>query len=442
MARCIILVLALALWFGSLATPAAAARQSALTVEINKGQVVRLPRPAATVFVADPDIADVQVKSPTLFYVFGKQVGETTLIAADADDELLMDVPVTVDHNLSRLREALGELLPGTPLTVSTVAGSVVLEGVVPTPRHAEDARRLAAVVAGGEDFLINRLGVEAPTQVNLRVRVAEMNRDISKSLGFNFGAVARFGNFSLGLLSVNPFRGASTSGITAASAGNKLDINGVIDAMESDRLVRILAEPNLTALSGETASFLAGGEFPIIYPEDEDTAAVQFKQFGVSLAFTPTVLDDGRINLHVRPEVSQLSSQGAVDINGFSIPALTTRRAETTVELASGQSFAIAGLLRQEGDQGLSKFPGLGDVPVLGTLFRSTEFQRHETELVIIITPYAVVPVSDDRLATPTDGLLPPHDIERILFGAQWRRDRVRSADVGLVGPVGFQLD
>jgi pilus assembly protein CpaC len=421
-------------WFG-------AAWAETIAVEVNKGRVLRLPRAAATVFVADPAIADVQVKSPTLIYLYGKTIGETTLIAADGDEVLMLDAPVTVSHNLARLGDALSELMPGTPLQVSTVGNAVVLEGTVASPRQAEDARRLAAVIAGGDDFVINRLSVSAPTQVNLRVRVAEMSRDVSKNLGFSLDATAAFGNFALGLLTANPFAGAVSSGVIASFSGGGLDVNGIIDAMEGSRLVRILAEPNLTALSGETASFLAGGEFPIVYPGDEDGTSVVFKQFGVSLAFTPTVLDDGRINLHVRPEVSQLSSQGAVDVGGFSIPALTTRRAETTVELASGQSFAIAGLLRQEGDENLSKFPGLGDLPVLGTLFRSTAFQRTETELVIIVTPYTVAPVSERLLASPVDGLLPPHDVERIMFGAQWRREHPRTAASALSGPVGFLL-
>jgi pilus assembly protein CpaC len=287
----------------------------------------------------------------------------------------------------------------------------------------------------------LNRVRVTAATQVNLRVRVAEMSRAVTKELGFRLTGAGSLGNnLGLSFATANPFAATALGSLgVAVRAG--FDVNGIVDALEQDQLVRLLAEPNLTALSGQTASFLAGGEFPVVFPVDRDRVVIEYKEFGVSLAFTPTVLGDGRINLHVRPEVSELSQRGAVEIDGFSIPALTTRRAETTVELASGQSFAIAGLLRADTDQDVAKLPGLGDLPILGTLFRSQQFQRNETELVIIVTPYAVAPVSGP-LAAPTDGLLPPHDVERLFRGAYWRTENPRSPKVGgLAGPVGFEL-
>jgi pilus assembly protein CpaC len=214
--------------------------------------------------------------------------------------------------------------------------------------------------------------------------------------------------------------------------------------------VLSILAEPNLTALSGETASFLAGGEFPIPVPQEDGKVTIEFKDFGVQLAFTPVVLDRGRISLHVGPEVSELTTTGAVSINGFVIPALTTRRAETTVELGSGQSFAIAGLLKNNVDHDVSKFPGLGDLPVLGSLFRSDSFRNDETELVIIVTPYLVRPVSDPGMAVPTDGLNPPNDAERIFLGqidgepstADQGNAETGMDDQQLAGSVGFMLD
>jgi pilus assembly protein CpaC len=225
-----------------------------------------------------------------------------------------------------------------------------------------------------------------------------------------------------------------------------------VVDALEDERLLTVLAEPNLTAMSGETASFLAGGEFPIPVPQDGGTISIEYKKFGVSLAFKPTVLSDGRINLSVTPEVSELSAAGSITISNFVIPALSTRRAETTVELGSGQSFAIAGLLQSSQDQTTSKFPALGDLPVLGPLFRSDVYQRGETELVIIVTPYVVRPVSQ-KMALPTDGLVPPNDYERIfgnkaafdsnqvMSNPQQRPENNLPGQRRLAGPYGFVL-
>ena len=226
-------------------------------------------------------------------------------------------------------------------------------------------------------------------------------------------------------------------------------DLNAVIDALEEEGLISVLAEPNLTALTGEAASFLAGGEFPILVPDSDGRVTIEFKKFGVSLSFTPTLIGQDRVNLHVRPEVSQLSSTNAVTLNNFQVPSLTTRRADTTVELGSGQSFAIAGLIQNNVTHDISKFPGLGDVPVLGSLFKSDRFQREESELVIIVTPYVVRPVSRPRLASPTDGLQSPHDWERIVNGGTHRQQPSAGSPVtidrhgeSLIGPVGFLLD
>jgi pilus assembly protein CpaC len=242
---------------------------------------------------------------------------------------------------------------------------------------------------------------------------------------------------------------GAADAVVGGFSSGN-FDVNTVIDALENEGLLTILAEPNLTTTSGETASFLAGGEFPIPVPQDNNTITIEFKKFGVGLAFTPTLLNDGRINLRVRPEVSQLSSNGEVRINGFAVPALTTRRAETTIEVGSGQSFAIAGLIQNNTTHDVRRFPGLGDVPILGALFRSDGFRRNETELVIVATPYIVKPVSDSRMVSlPTDGLIAPSDLERLGRDPLVRQQQpvgqptpVLSSGRRLVGTVGFTLD
>ncbi|PIW27051.1 MAG: pilus assembly protein [Rhodospirillales bacterium CG15_BIG_FIL_POST_REV_8_21_14_020_66_15] len=428
-----------------------------IRMEVNKGRLVRLTRPASTVFIADPRIADVQVKSPSLVYLFAKAPGETTLYAVDQGERVLANVDITVDHNLSRLRDAIAKLAPDHDVRVDSVDGALVVDGVVASASKAEDIRRLAASFAGTPENVINRLGVDAPNQVNLRVRVAEVARDVDKQLGFNWSAIGSIGAFAFGIATANPFAAnVITQTLTVDpgrfSAGGgrfTFDVNGVIDALEEEGLVTVLAEPNLTAMSGETASFLAGGEFPILVPEGDNRVVIEFKEFGVSLAFTPTISGDSRINLHVRPEVSQLSNTNAVTLNNFQVPSLTTRRAETTVELGSGQSFAIAGLLQNNVTHSISEFPGLGDVPVLGTLFKSDRFQREESELVIIVTPYIVKPTPTRRLAAPTDGYQAPHDIERIIGGSTGRHadapakpKTVTRDGRALIGPVGFTFE
>ena len=430
---------------------------AALQLEVNKGRLVRLDRPAGTVFIADPEIADIQVKSPSLVYLMGKKPGETTLYAVDEAENVLASVAIRVNLNLSRLRDAIRALAPRGDVDVTSIDDTLVLEGVVESALIAEDVRRLAVRIAGDEEAVINRLGVDAPNQVNLRVRIAEIARGVDKQLGFNWNIVGTLGGLSLSLFTTNPFASAvgiaanniHNHGVTADFNVKNWDFNALIDALEEEGLVTILAEPNLTALTGETASFLAGGEFPILVPDANGRVTIKFKRFGVSLAFTPTVIGENRINLHVRPEVSQLSNQNAVKLNDFDVPSLVTRRAETTVELGSGQSFAIAGLLQNNVTHDIRKFPALGDIPVLGALFRSDRFQRDESELVIIVTPYIVRPASRTRLAAPTDGFVPPHDVERLITGGTHRRNPVagkpRTMDRSgktLIGPVGFQLN
>jgi len=274
-------------------------------------------------------------------------------------------------------------------------------------------------------------------------VRVIEAQRQALKRVGINWESVGRIGSFALGLASPTDIAfsdsgsllrmGAPAGGllnIRNTGAGGR-DINAVVDLLATENFISILAEPNLVALSGETASFLAGGEFPVVATSGLNQVSVTYKQFGVSLAFTPTIYGDGRINLKVRPEVSQLSTQGQVVLNGFTIPALTTRRAETTVELGSGQSFMIGGLINNTSSQDIQRLPGLGDIPILGALFRSDSFQRNETELVILVTPYIVKP-SSGRMMTPADGHVPPNDADRYLFGKTYRQQ-----PAGQGGPV-----
>ena len=428
-----------------------------IEIEASKGTLLRLDSPASAVFVADPDVADIQVKSPRLIYILGKRAGQTTLYAVDGQEHVLANRRITVSHNISRLRDALKAMVPDATIDARSVDSNVVLSGTVHTAAEAEEARRLATGIVNDPKKVLSNIAVTAPSQVYLRVRVAEVSRDVLKQFGINWDATLSSGSFLLGLASGNPVmaagnfltRNAGTNSVFGSLSKGKLDLNGLIDALDDEGLITVLAEPNLTAISGKPANFLAGGEFPIIVPDTNNRATVAFKQFGVSLAFTPTILGPDRISLHVNPEVSQLSTAGAVQISGFTIPALTTRRAETTVELGNGQSFAIAGLLQNNITQDISKFPGLGDLPVLGTLFRSDKFQRKESELVIMVTPYIVRPISAGRIAAPTDGLIPPTDTDRVLHGQLYRPSLEHGVKAPVVGdthgaaaPLGFALD
>lgn len=444
----------------SLAGGAPVAAQSELTptgstirVELNEGTLVRLERPAASVFIANPEVADVAIKSPRLVYVFGKAPGETTLYAVDENENVLINASLSVSHNLSRLEGTLRSLLPGSTVNVLSIDGGIVLDGYVDTAIESADAQLLATRFVAEGETVINRLRVTEPNQVNLRVRVAEVSRQVLRQLGFNWAAAINGSDIAFGLVSKS-LPGASailgnplqpTDKFFADISAGDFDLNALIDALAEENLVSLLAEPNLTALSGETASFLAGGEFPVPISQESDntsaTITVEFKNFGVSLAFTPTVLSSSRISMRVRPEVSALSDQGAVQLGNFVIPALTVRRAETTVELASGQSFAIAGLIQNNGRLSATKIPGLGDIPILGELFRSDSFNRQETELVIIVTPYVVKPVPANMIAAPTDPTFLPEGGSRLSMAPATVPGPSANAG-GLVGPVGFVIE
>lgn len=433
-----------------------------LQLEVKKGRLLRLSTPVSAVFVADPEIADVQAQSPTLLYVYGRRAGTTSLYAVDDAQQVVLRREVQVRHNLSRLRQVLAEALPDHPLTLQSVEGGLILSGRLPTAVAAQEAREIAARFLGEGETLVNRLQVAAPTQVSLQVRVAEVSREAVKLFGINWDTLFTPGDFVFGLATGRAFLDRTTGAVgrlvdPAGTAGGlfgqfssgESNINTLIDALEREGLVTVLAQPNLTALSGETASFLAGGEFPVPVGTNDNQIQIEFKQFGISLAFTPTVLSPERISLKVRPEVSDISEKGAIRVRDLVIPALSTRRAETTVEIGSGQSFAIGGLISNSTRSNLDKFPGLGDLPVLGTLFRSTNFQRSESELVIIVTPYLVRPVAAAALKTPLDELRPASDLERILTGRLVRAGTVpgpggpgQPGGPRLRGAAGFAFD
>jgi pilus assembly protein CpaC len=446
---------------------------AAIGLEVGKGELLRLDRDADTVFVADPDIADVRVKTARLIYIFGKAPGETSLYAVDAEQHVITNKPVVVKRNIARLQAAIDQMVPDGSVDVKAVDESLVLSGHVETPGESEEARRVARNFVTDDKQLINHISVDAPSQVNLRVRIAEVQHNVVKQLGINWDVIGHIGSFAMGLATGSPAvsglaagsttplnfitRNAGVGGTTDSIFGGvnttTLAVDSVIDALDQNGLVNILAEPNLTAASGETASFLAGGEFPIPVPQpgssgSAPTITITYKQFGVALAFTPVILAGGRISLRVRPEVSQITTNGQVQINGFSIPALSTRRAETTIELGSGQTFAIGGLLQNNISDTINKVPGLNELPILGALFRSTQFQRNETELVILVTPYLVRPVSDKRLATPRDGYTPPNDAEMVFRGITERpmappgtQQPTGPNGNAVIGPAGFIL-
>ncbi len=416
-----------------------------IVLSIGRGQLVTVPGSMANIFVANDTIADVQVKSQRQLYVFGKAGGETTLYASNSAGDIIWSANVRVGANLDSIPQMLGLAMPEANIQVATMgANTVLLTGTVAAPEDAAEAERLVAAFLGDQANVISRLRMATPLQVNLRVRFAEVSRSLVRTLGTNLTTIDGSGGFKFGIgtgrspattitndpnlplgigtavtgYTVDPSTGeiiqAPGTSVTRAQGVSTiagmgrflgLDILGALDAGETMGLVTTLSEPNLTALSGETAEFLAGGEFPIPLSQGLGTTTIEYKNYGVSLAYTPVVLSNGRISIRVRPEVSELSSQGAVTINNFTVPALTVRRAETTVELGSGQSFMIAGLMSNNAQSTIDKLPGAGDLPIIGNLFKSQNFRKGQTELVIVVTPYLVKPVDDSEIVLPTDG-------------------------------------
>jgi pilus assembly protein CpaC len=367
---------------------------------------------------------------------------------------------VRVGSNLDSIDQMLGLAMPEAKINVATMGtNTVLLTGTVAAPEDAAEAERLVSAFVGEGAHVISRLRMATPLQVNLRVRFAEVSRSLVRAIGVNLTTIDSSGGFRFGIgqgrtsgmptvtpsyidpatgmrvfppLGVGRSTGPAGSNVVTNIANGTtlgafgrflgLDVGSALDLAERDGLVTTLSQPNLTALSGETAEFLAGGEFPIPLSQGLGTTTIEYKKYGVSLAYTPTVLSNGRISIRVRPEVSELSSQGAITLNGFSVPALTVRRAETTVELGSGQSFMIAGLLSNNAQNTIDKAPGVGDLPILGNLFRSTEFRKGQTELVIVVTPYLVNPVDDSEIDLPTDGFRAPNVGEQMLLNAENR--------------------
>ncbi len=426
-----------------------------IVLSIGRGELVSIPGSMADVFVANENIADVQVKSQRQLYVFGKSGGETTVYASNARGDVIFSANIRVGNNIGSIDQMLALAMPDAQVNVATMGtNTVLLTGTVAAPEDAAEAERLVQAFLGENTNVISRMKTATPLQVNLQVKFAEVSRSLVREIDGNLatydfaiggfrGGVGTGRGLGSGTNVFDPAGpvgvgagvrqpaltfpdGTSISGPAIDSDGNTsiaglgrlfgLDVIGALDLSERLGLITTLSQPNLTALSGETATFLAGGEFPIPISQGLGNVSVEYRDFGVSLSYTPTVLANGRISLRVRPEVSELSSQGSVTLNGFQIPALTIRRTETTVELGSGQSFMIAGLMSTNSQNALDKAPGLGDVPILGNLFRSRDFRRGETELVIVVTPYLVKPVNASDIKLPTDGYRSSSELQQLI--------------------------
>lgn len=410
-----------------------------LTIAIGATETFRTGAAFVDLVVGDPDVADVMPLTDQSFYIHGRRLGTTTISAYNAEKSLIGSIEVEVSYNTNRLQAELRRRLPGSRIDVSSINGRIVLSGAVSDSVTIEKAIEFAKQF-GNE--VVNSMTVSQPQQVMLEVRFLEVSRNAGRDLGVSWDIGQSTSRFSA-QTGLNPAPSSSPFGTILGqifTRGGKADV--VIDALEQRGLARRLAEPNLVAMSGQTASFLAGGEFPYPVQADQGRVTVAFKKFGVSVNFLPTVLADGVINLKIEPEVSQLDNTNVVSTGTVNVPALIVRRANTQVELRDGQSFAIAGLLQATNSDALKQLPWLGEVPVIGALFRSASFEKKETELVMIVTPRLVQPAPPGtRLKTPLDDNAPANDVDRFLLGRQETPKTAKTVSVKS-GPGGHMLD
>ncbi len=398
-----------------------------LAIGIGKSAVVELPEDAKDVLVADPKIANAVVRSARRAYLIGVTAGQTNVIFFNADGKQIAAYDIEVGRDASGVRDALRKMMPTSNLSIDMVGDSVVLSGTVANAADAQKVVEAAARLVGDEKKVVNGLTINGKEQVLLKVTVAEVQRSVLKQLGINLnGSNIAIGNNVLNFNSDNPFsvqnQTISNSNLTPTFPVQGGSITASLRAMEQSGVMRTLAEPNLTAISGESAKFLAGGEFPVPGGQSCDQSGtcqiqIQFKQFGVGLEFTPIVLSEGRISLKIGTEVSELSAEGAIKLTSITIPALKVRRASSTVELPSGGSLALGGLLQEQTKQNINGIPALMNLPVLGPLFKSRDYQTGQTELVIIVTPYIVNPVARRELSRPDDGFADPTDPQTVFL-------------------------
>lgn len=409
---------------------------SNITVATNRAIVVQSDQPFAEISVANPGIADIATLSESTIYVLGKAPGRTTLTLFGVDGTLIANVDVRVVPDIAEFKERLAEILPGEPIEVRTAGGGIVLSGTVSGARKVARAMELASRYSG--DQVTNLMMVGGSQQVMLKVRFAEMSRNVTKQLGSSIGLTELFGGAytasrTIGTGSLASLGSTGSAAFTFGAGGLAVDV--LIEALESKGMARTLAEPNVVAISGQPASFFAGGEIPI---PGADGATI-FKPYGINLSFTPTVIDDNHISLRLTTEVSSVDNSIKLgDVKGFK-----TRNTTTTVEMRDGQSFAIAGLLQDDFGDTIEQVPWLGDVPILGALFRSSDFSRRQTELVIIITPHLVKPVSGDALSMPTDRMRIPTEEELFLLGTtEGTSSFGGSGSQGVQGSFGYVLE
>jgi pilus assembly protein CpaC len=434
-----------------------------LALGVGKSVVIDLPRDIKDVLVADPKIANAVIRSAQRAYVIGSAVGQTNIVFFDSTGQQIAAYDIAVKRDLNGVRAALRQMLPTSGIQAEGVGDGVMLTGSVSSPIEAQQAGDVAARLVGGADKVVNSIVVHSRDQVMLKVSVAEVRRDIIKQLGVDLSASMNYGTAVVNFNNINPFTANNAplvpgNNLTAAAITKGLpSVSATLRAMESAGVVRTLAEPNLTAISGESATFISGGEFPVPTGVTCQTTTagaigqcvqtVSFKKFGISLNFTPVVLTEGRISLRVMTEVSEVSAENALTggAGGTTIPSIKTRRAETTLEIPSGGSMAMAGLIQEQTKQAVNGLPGIDELPVLGQLFRSQDFANRQTELMVIVTPYVVRAVAQKELSRVDDGFAPASDSQSTLL-AQITRIYGIPARVEAVGShpgnFGFIID
>jgi pilus assembly protein CpaC len=409
-----------------------------LSLGIGKSIVIDLPREIKDVLVADPKIANAVVRSTQRAYIIGAAVGQTNIIFFDAAGQQIAAYDIAVKRDLNGVRAALKQSMPNSDIQIDGVGDGVVLSGTAATPVEAQQAADMAARLVGGVERVVNSIAVRGRDQVMLKVAVTEVARNIVKQMGIDLSATMTYGTAVVNFNNANPFTAYGRSLVSGNQAtgtfGSVPSVTATLRAMESAGVVRTLAEPNLTAISGESATFIAGGEFPVPAGYSCDpvtrvcTTQISFKKFGISLNFTPVVLTEGRISLRVMTEVSELSNDNSITLsqavsatstNSLTIPSIKTRRAETTLEIPSGGSMAMAGLIAEQTKQAVNGFPGLTQLPVLGALFRSRDYVNNQTELMVLVTPYVVRAVAQKDLSRPDDGFASTTDPQADLMGS-----------------------
>jgi pilus assembly protein CpaC len=405
-----------------------------LALGIGKSVVIDLPRDIKDVLVADPKIANAVIRSAQRAYIIGAAVGQTNIVFFDSAGQQIAAYDIAVKRDLNGVRAALRQTLPNADIQIEGLGDGVMLSGSASSPIEAQQAGELAARLVGGADKVVNSIAVRGRDQVMLKVTVAEVARSIIKQMGIDLTANMNYGTAVVNFNNSNPFtalgRTLVANNATTASFGATPSVTATLRAMENAGVIRTLAEPNLTAISGESATFIAGGEFPIPAGYSCDpvthvcTTQISYKKFGISLNFTPVVMTEGRISLRVMTEVSELSNDNSFTLvqqagNALTIPSIKTRRAETTLEIPSGGSMAMAGLIQDQTKQAINGLPGLSQLPVLGTLFRSRDYVNSQTELMVLVTPFVVRAVAQKDLSRPDDGFAASSDPQADLLGS-----------------------